>query len=186
LVKGLLLVSSCARLPQNYNAFEGLFRVLPGPLRRFVLFASAKRLLFPAGAATGAVQLGLEYLRACPADTVRRDTAAAKAMDLEAAARALRMPVLILCGTRDMLTPLALSQRLHELIPGSELVIVQGAGHMLPLELPERVNQEIVAFMQRVKAGASILPTQLVGDIARGLRGGWLARLRALLFSRGA
>jgi len=183
LVKGLLLVSSCAKLPQNYNAFEGVFRSLPAPIRRFVLFASAKRMLFPAGASAGAIQLGLEDLRACPPETVRRDTAAAKAMDLEGRARELRAPTRILCGTRDLLTPVALSHRLNELIAGSELHLVPGAGHMLPLESPDRVNQEIITFAHGVTEGGTIAPVVLVRGIKRALVGRWLDKVRGWLSS---
>ncbi len=69
---------------------------------------------------------------------------------LQEVAHELRVPTLILCGERDKLTPPALSERLNELIPGSRLLIVKSAGHMLPLEAPGRINQEILDFVNSV------------------------------------
>jgi hypothetical protein len=50
-----------------------------------------------------------------------------------------------------MVTPLRLSEKLINLIPGSRLRVVDNAGHMLPLEAPERVNEEILEFVTGVE-----------------------------------
>jgi pimeloyl-ACP methyl ester carboxylesterase len=150
LVKALVLISSCAKLPANNGRFERLLSTLPAPIRRFVFFSASKKALFSPGAPIRGVQLGLKDLRSCPPETVRKDVAAAQAMDLEAAAHGLRVPALILCGTQDRLTPVALSEQLRDLIPDSRLQLVERAGHMLPLEAPERVNQEILDFVESV------------------------------------
>ncbi len=42
----------------------------------------------------------------------------------------VKMPVLILWGEKDRLTPLLWGQALHQQIPQSELVILQGCGHI--------------------------------------------------------
>jgi pimeloyl-ACP methyl ester carboxylesterase len=151
--KGLVLVSSCAKLSKNAGALEGLLRFLPGPIRKIVSFSMARKLLFPLGASRRAVRLGMKELAACRPETIRKDMAAAKAMDLEGVAQGLRVPTLILCGTGDRVTPVTLSQRLNDLIPGSQLHLVEAAGHMLPLEVPERVSQEILDFVELVSEG---------------------------------
>ncbi len=150
LVKGLILISSCAKLPDNNNAMEALLGYLPQPLRKFLFFSAAKRTLFALNASKRAIQVGLKDLRSCPPEAIRSDLAVAKAMDLEDVARNLRLPTLILCGTADVLTPVASSQRLADLIPGARIHLVEGAGHMLPLESPEPVDREILAFVESV------------------------------------
>jgi hypothetical protein len=80
-------------------------------------------------------------------------------MDLEDVAHNLHVPALILCGTTDVLTPVASSQRLADLIPGSRIHLVEGAGHMLPLESPERVDREILEFVESV-VGRSVRPAE--------------------------
>jgi pimeloyl-ACP methyl ester carboxylesterase len=147
LVKGLILLSTCAKLPETDGSLGSLLWVLPGPIRKLVFFSAAKKVLFASGARSRAVRLGMEEIRTCRPDTILQDMAAARAMNLEELARGLRVPTLILCGSRDKLTPPALSERLNDLIPGSRLLVLEGAGHMLPLEAPERVNRQLLDFV---------------------------------------
>jgi pimeloyl-ACP methyl ester carboxylesterase len=149
-VKGLLLLSTCAKLPERDGDPGRLLWYLPGPIRKVIFFSMAKKILFAPGAPRRARLLGMEEFRTCRPETILRDVAAARAMDLEEVARGLNVPALILCGSEDRLTPPALSERLKDLIPGSRLQIVDGAGHMLPLEAPERVNQEVLDFVESV------------------------------------
>ena len=60
---------------------------------------------------------------------------------------AISTPTLILAGEDDVATVPAKSERMHEHIPGSELVMIPGAGHSSSIEQPERVNTEIRAFL---------------------------------------
>ena len=145
-VTGLVLVASCAKLPRVDATRERWLACLPGPLRRVLFLWTAQKLLFSAAAPSHAVSLGMQELRSCRAETVVEDVHAAQAMDLTRQARALEVPTLILCGSRDRLTPPALSEHLSGLIPRSGLHIIEGAGHMVLLEAPERVNQEILGF----------------------------------------
>ena len=52
---------------------------------------------------------------------------------------ALKMPVLIVWGTEDKLTPLATGLRLHELVPQSVFLGVRGCGHMAAAECAKQV-----------------------------------------------
>lgn len=56
----------------------------------------------------------------------------------EALAR-LDLPVHVLCGAADRITPPALSQELAALIPHARFHEIEKAGHMLPLEQPQTV-----------------------------------------------
>jgi pimeloyl-ACP methyl ester carboxylesterase len=69
--------------------------------------------------------------------------------DWEAADRlkGIKAPTLIMVGDKDNRTPPRFSRLLHDTIPNSGLVIVEGAGHCLPLEQPQRVNGEIIKFL---------------------------------------
>ena len=61
----------------------------------------------------------------------------------------LRVPTLLLWGEDDPFAPLAAARRFEREIPGSELVAVEGAGHFVYTEQPERCAREIVAFLGR-------------------------------------
>jgi 3-oxoadipate enol-lactonase len=150
MIRGLVLLSTCVKLPETDGFLQRFYRYLPGPIQKILFFSTAKKILFSPSASREAILLGMEELRACRPETIVKDMAAAQAMDLHEVARELRVPTLILCGDRDKLTPPALSEGLSELIADSRLLIVEAAGHMLPLEAPGRVNQEIMDFVNSV------------------------------------
>lgn len=56
-------------------------------------------------------------------------------------------PTLILVGDEDVATVPAKSERMHALIPHSQLVIIPGAGHSSTIEQPEAVNAAIGKFL---------------------------------------
>jgi pimeloyl-ACP methyl ester carboxylesterase len=152
LVRGLVLIASCVKLPLVDSVGERLVAYLPGPLRRLLFFSMAKKVLFVPESPADAIAITMRELRACRPETLQADVRAARAMDLTAHAAALDVPTLVLSGGRDRLTTPALAERLSALIPGSRLHIVDGAGHMLPLEAGERVNREIVTFVDSLAA----------------------------------
>jgi pimeloyl-ACP methyl ester carboxylesterase len=57
------------------------------------------------------------------------------------------VPTLLLYGDADQRSPLPVADALHAGIPGSELVVIPGAGHMVNLEAPERFNEEVRGFL---------------------------------------
>ena len=67
----------------------------------------------------------------------------------------IRAPTLILVGDQDVGVPLPHSQRLHEGIAGSQLVIIPGAGHVSTVEEPTAVNAAISEFLQRCAGSES-------------------------------
>ena len=60
-------------------------------------------------------------------------------------------PTSIICGELDDITPVRYSEFLAENIPGAELTIVPGAGHMVMLEQPDLVAQTIEDFIERIE-----------------------------------
>jgi pimeloyl-ACP methyl ester carboxylesterase len=53
------------------------------------------------------------------------------------------VPVRVLAGTRDRLTPLGHAKRLASGVPGARLLIYPGAGHTIPLERPAELAAEV-------------------------------------------
>jgi pimeloyl-ACP methyl ester carboxylesterase len=157
-VRGLVLISSCARLPAGSTSMPWFWASLPASLRRLLFFVTAKNVLFAAGASPAAVALGMQELRACRPQTLATDVAIARSMDLTEVASGLRVPTLILCGSRDRVTPPALARNLHAMIAGSRLEIVEGAGHMLLIEASGAVNRAIAAFADTI-GGRSAMAT---------------------------
>ena len=59
------------------------------------------------------------------------------------------VPTLIVAGERDGFTPMRLSVRMHEEIPGSELLVLPGGTHVGPIEHPDLLAARIRAFLAR-------------------------------------
>ena len=60
------------------------------------------------------------------------------------------VPTMVLCGALDVVTPPALSEALAASIPGAELHIIAGAGHLANLEKPAEFNAASDRFLSRV------------------------------------
>lgn len=61
----------------------------------------------------------------------------------------IRIPTLVLCGERDLLTPPRHAQFLHDQIHGSELILFPECGHISPLEVPELFNRAVWEFLKK-------------------------------------
>ena len=60
-----------------------------------------------------------------------------------------RVQTLILVGSKDKLTPVAHSQLMAETLPSAQLVVVEGAGHMVQLERAPLVTLHLRALLRR-------------------------------------
>ncbi|MFD5648424.1 alpha/beta fold hydrolase [Streptomyces sp. NPDC127039] len=70
----------------------------------------------------------------------------------EALAHFASLPVLVLAGVRDLVTPSEHSEAVADLLPGAELVLVPDAGHLVMLEHPEVVTDRLADLLARAGA----------------------------------
>ena len=61
----------------------------------------------------------------------------------------LRIPVQIIVGDQDALTPPPLSEQMHRDISGSALAVIPGAGHMSNMEQPAAFNEALGGFLDK-------------------------------------
>jgi pimeloyl-ACP methyl ester carboxylesterase len=59
----------------------------------------------------------------------------------------IHRPALIVAGVEDVITPPALSEKMHAAIHGSELVLIPDAGHLASLEQPDAFNAALANFL---------------------------------------
>ena len=83
------------------------------------------------------------------------------AMDLRAVLASMDVPATVLVGTRDRLTPPRAARVLADGLPDARLLMLPGAGHMLPLEAPDRVIDAIKDTARR--AGVIAPPAPAAG-----------------------
>ncbi|SCD56471.1 alpha/beta hydrolase, partial [Streptomyces sp. DvalAA-19] len=62
------------------------------------------------------------------------------------------LPVLILAGEKDLVTPSSHSEAIADVLPDAELILVPDAGHLVMLEHPETVTDRLADLL--VRAGA--------------------------------
>ena len=60
---------------------------------------------------------------------------------------AIELPALLLCGEHDVITPADEMRDVAKAMPDAMFRVIYGAGHMSPLERPERVNRLILEFL---------------------------------------
>lgn len=64
-------------------------------------------------------------------------------------------PTLVVVGSDDRLTPVAMAEKIHALVKGSELHVIEGAGHLSNIEKPEEFDRVVIDFLKRVGAEAA-------------------------------
>lgn len=62
-------------------------------------------------------------------------------------------PVLVACGADDLLTPPECSREIAAAVPGAELALLPGCGHLLTLEQPAAVTALLTRWLDRLAAG---------------------------------
>jgi pimeloyl-ACP methyl ester carboxylesterase len=81
-------------------------------------------------------------------DVLHGDFSACDEFDVMERLGELAMPVQIICGNEDQLTPVKYSRFLSESIPDARLDLVEDAGHMVMLEKPGEVLEIIQRFLE--------------------------------------
>lgn len=75
--------------------------------------------------------------------------------DVRELLREVEVPTMVIVGSQDILTPLADSEELCELIRHAELHVIGGAAHGLMIEHAGTFNDRVIAFLDRVTAQAA-------------------------------
>lgn len=70
--------------------------------------------------------------------------------DAEDVLATIDVPVSIITGDRDLMTPPATAEHIHRLVPGSRLVVIKGGSHYTPVEYPAILVDELNRFLARV------------------------------------
>jgi pimeloyl-ACP methyl ester carboxylesterase len=60
----------------------------------------------------------------------------------------LKMPVLIVWGALDHITPLSQGETIHRLIPQSQMEVVPGCGHLAPVQCADKMGPTVAQFLK--------------------------------------
>jgi pimeloyl-ACP methyl ester carboxylesterase len=152
--RGMVLADTRAQADAP-QAIEGRQRMLQAVNERGPVAAADEMLPKLVCDATRAERPGVvEALRAMIVGNRRETVAGAIAAlmsrpDSTPLLPAIHCPTLILVGDQDAITPPALSEEMQRGIPGAELVVIPGAGHMSNMEQPAAFNAALARFLER-------------------------------------
>lgn len=79
---------------------------------------------------------------------IRQQTAIMQRVDSRPGLGAIRCRTLVLVGEADEITPPEHAREMAEAIPNAQLSVLAGAGHASTLEVPEAVNDALLAALQ--------------------------------------
>lgn len=86
--------------------------------------------------------------RAGDAQLIRQNRAVMARPDLRPLLPAVACPALVACGEADLLTPPEHAREIAAGIPGAQLELVPGAGHMLTMEEPQRLSALVGRWLE--------------------------------------
>ncbi|HEX2173683.1 MAG TPA: alpha/beta hydrolase, partial [Dehalococcoidia bacterium] len=86
---------------------------------------------------------------------IHGDFEACDAFDIMDRVGEIRLPTLIIVGRDDVMTPVKYAEFLSQKIPGSRLVIIERAGHAVPMERGDEVNRAIDEFVKTLDPAAA-------------------------------
>lgn len=141
-ILGVILVGSGGRL-----------RVLPDfleTLRKGTVPKTFFEFLYGPEASTELLEKGRGEIESTDASVYYADLCACDRFDVMEDLPRIKQPILIICGSEDLLTPVKYSHYLKEKLPRGQVEVIGGAGHMVMLEKPESVNRAIERFIEQL------------------------------------
>lgn len=60
-----------------------------------------------------------------------------------------KMPVLIIWGAEDQIIPVSDGEKMHQLVPQSEFDVIQGCGHLAPVQCAEAIGPNVQDFLSK-------------------------------------
>jgi pimeloyl-ACP methyl ester carboxylesterase len=138
-VGGEVAARLVAALARGHRQVDGVRR-----LGRSVAMVATDQLSFGDDVPAAYVEFVDSMLSATPFEVVAEFFPNFRTLDkFHTLAALAEVPTAIICGTKDKLTTIGHSRKLHAHIPGSTLMECEGAGHMVILERHDQVNAEL-------------------------------------------
>ena len=98
----------------------------------------------PAGLA-----LAERVMAAVPPETYRKAVRLLTTFDRREQLAHIRVPTLLVAGSDDRVAPAAAMERMAQKIPGAEFVLLDGCGHLGPMDQPDPFNAALAQFLER-------------------------------------
>jgi len=86
-----------------------------------------------------------------PPETYRKAVRLLTTFDRRAQLPEIRVPTLLVAGGDDRVAPAEVMQRMAQKVPGAEFVLLDGCGHLGPMDQPDPFNEALAQFLERHK-----------------------------------
>jgi pimeloyl-ACP methyl ester carboxylesterase len=143
-VAGLILLATSAKMTVHPDILNGLQTDYDTALQTLIDRQWAEE------AGDQVKRLSLRRLQAIDPAVLRGDYQAVNSFDVRIHLSQIQVPTLILSGTADRMTPSHDSDYMHEHVVGSQLVKIDGGGHLMALEQPQAVADAVQAWLLEV------------------------------------
>jgi pimeloyl-ACP methyl ester carboxylesterase len=84
-----------------------------------------------------------------PPETYRKAVRLLTTFDRRAQLPEIRVPTLLVAGGDDRVAPAEVMQRMAQKVPGAEFVLLDGCGHLGPMDQPDPFNEALAQFLER-------------------------------------
>ena len=95
--------------------------------------------------------LAERVMAAVPPETYRKAVRLLTTFDRRKQLEHIRVPTLLVAGGDDRVAPAAVMERMAQKIPGAEFVLLEGCGHLGPMDQPDPFNTTLAQFLERRK-----------------------------------
>jgi len=147
LVKGIILVATGPKLRVAPAFLDGLSTNFEDTVNEIMKYAYAP------GVNDLWIKEGAGLMKKSGSIVVRNDFLACDGFDSLDEIGNIKTPCLVICGDKDKLSPVSLSDKLNENIRGSRLTVIPSAGHMVMIEKYKEFNESVREFVLGVEAG---------------------------------
>ena len=147
-VRSVTLVGVSDRMPVNPDLLAG---AAEGDLSMFATMGMWMHARDPVGDPEWTVDDTIAILQRARPGVAHADLAACSTYPGAATVAArISVPILLILGEQDLMTKPTAAEPIAAAAEDATTVIVKGAGHLLPVERPEVVNETLVGFLEKV------------------------------------
>ena len=94
-------------------------------------------------------KLAEQIMAGVPPETYRKAVQLLTTFDRRKELLGITVPTLLIAGSEDKTAPPAVMQKMAQKVPGAEYVLLEGCGHLGPMDRPDAFNAALLAFLKR-------------------------------------
>jgi pimeloyl-ACP methyl ester carboxylesterase len=84
-----------------------------------------------------------------PPETYRKAVHLLTTFDRRKELSRIAVPALLVSGGKDQIAPAAIMEKMAQKIPGAQYALLEGCGHLGPMDCPGAFNHALLSFLQR-------------------------------------